>query len=62
MRLGQRKKIADLGELTEEGCLISVKMYDHASYVNLFDSKLYSDLTLEQSKKAANETMRAKAV
>ena len=37
-------------------------MYDHASYVNLFDSKLYSDLTLEQSKKAATETMRAKAV
>ena len=47
--------------MTEEGCLISVKMYDHASYVNLFDSKLYNDLTQDQRKNEANSQIRAKA-
>ena len=40
MRLGARKNIRKLGEFKEEGSLVSVKMYDYASYMSLFDNKL----------------------
>ena len=40
MRLGSRKVIKKMGEFKQEGSLVSVKLYDHASYMTLFDSKL----------------------
>ena len=40
-----------LGKFKEEGSLISVKMYDYASYMSLFDSKIYSDVVKTEKSK-----------
>lgn len=40
MRLGSRKVIKRMGEFKQEGSLVSVKLYNHATYMTLFDNKL----------------------
>ena len=40
MRFGARKIIKKLGQFKDDGSLISVKMYDYATYMSLFDTKL----------------------
>ena len=49
MRFGHNRNAESLGEQIEEPSLISVKMYDYATYTLLFDDKMYCDLTNEGS-------------
>lgn len=39
-RLGARKIIKKLGQFKDEGSLISVRLYNYATYMSLFDTKL----------------------
>ena len=43
MRLGSRKVIKRMGEFNQEGSLVSVKLYNHATYMTLFDNKLLNE-------------------
>ena len=58
MRFGSRHRIDTLGEFTEEGSLVSVRMYDYASYVGLFNSQLYSELTCADTPQVTNKVLR----
>ena len=49
MRFGKGKDTRSLGDFIEEPNLVTVKMYDYATYMLLFDDKLYGDLTNEVS-------------
>ena len=49
MRYGKGKDTRSLGDFIEEPNLVTVKMYDYATYMLLFDDKMYSDLTNEGS-------------
>ena len=49
MRFGRHRDTKSLGEQVEEPNLITVKMYDYATYMLLFDDKMYCDLTNEDT-------------
>ena len=51
--------IKPLSEFQEEGTLTAVKMYDYASYVKMFDSRVYTELTNELSPRSNRRNQNA---
>ena len=51
--------IKPLSEFHEEGTLISVKMYDYSSYIKMFDSRVYTELTSELSPRSSRRNLNA---
>lgn len=59
IRLGRGRTFETLSEFKDEGSLVSVKMYDYSTYISLFDTKLYNDLTDQDSPTSSKrDTMR----
>ena len=51
--------IKPMSEFEEEGNLTAVKMYDYASYVKMFDSRVYTELTNELSPRSSRRNLSA---